>query len=155
MLDQSVDSVHLTKYCQGDNMRKQGLPLALVALAVVAALYPAAGRAQAPSTPMDGRCQECSWYPEYCSLSGDYYETCSCANVFSGNKICRCLANRRTCFAECEEGGGACQGEASGQPGASAADATWAWAKREGKPRSSCIAPRAQAVPPLQPDAPW
>jgi len=128
---------------------------ALSACTALAALSPTVGRAQVQATPMYGRCQQCSWQPEYCPLNGEYYDTCSWANVFSGNKICRCLANRRTCHAECEEGGGACQGDASAQRQASAPDAKWAWSERGLRARPSCLAPWVRAVPTRESDVPW
>jgi hypothetical protein len=90
------------------------------------------------STPASGRCQQCDWYSTYCTLGGYHYDTCHCANVFDGNKICRCVANRRDCTAWCEEGGGACSGELSGRNLTNASGATWAWADRAGTMTQRC-----------------
>jgi hypothetical protein len=118
---------------------------ALWASAVFWALCATGGAAQGQPTVMSGRCQECSWDWVYCDLNGMYYETCSCRNVFDGSKICRCRANRRMCDAECEEGGGACSGEASGGQRVSARDVTWAWTERGAKARPQCAAAGPEA----------
>jgi hypothetical protein len=114
--------------------------LAGFAVALLSALCATADvGASGGSTPASGRCQQCDWVWVYCESRNDYYETCRCANVFDGNKMCRCVANRRDCSAWCEEGGGACSGETAGRGLRDTSDATWAWADREGQIPRRCL----------------
>jgi len=118
----------------GRRRRQAGFAAALLSAFCATADVVASGR----STPASGRCQQCDWIWLYCESRNDDYETCRCANVFDGDKMCRCVANRRDCSAWCDEGGGACSGDTEGRTLTDTSLAKWAWAERNARPPRRC-----------------
>jgi len=68
----------------GRRRRQAGFAAALLSAFCATADVVASGR----STPASGRCQQCDWIWLYCESRNDDYETCRCANVFDGDKMC-------------------------------------------------------------------